>query len=378
MPAPPDFPGVYVEEMTPDWPPPIQALPTSVAAFVGPALQGPFGRAVQILSFTEFEQRFGGLSADLETGYALWQFFANGGRVAWVVRIARKAKPPQLAAGLRALAQVGAFNLLALPGQTSPAALALAGVLAQERRAFLLMDSPALAQTPAQVQQAVHDLQFAPRSHAAIYYPWVWLSDPLHPATPRLSPPSGTIAGLIARIDSTRGVWKAPAGPEASLAGVTSLERQLTDAEAGGLNACGINCLRQFPGHAPVAWGARTLAGDDQLGSDFKYLPVRRFALHLQSSLEEGMRWAIFEPDAEPLWTRLRAQVENFLHTQFLQGAFQGASPREAFFVRCGPATSTRPVPSAGFINLTIGFAPLRPAEFVVLEIRQSIGSNAP
>ena len=248
---------------------------------------------MEVRSFSEFVRRFGKLSAALETGYAVHQYFLNGGRTAWVVRVARDPSTHQLLRGLHALDEVDLFNLLVLPGGTTPARVALTADYCQRRRAFLLVDSPASAKTPAQIEEAAQSLVFDSASHAAIYYPWIQIADPLNPSLPRLSPPGGTIAGLIARMDNTRGVWKAPAGTEANLTGVTSLERDLTDAEIGRLNPRGVNCLRSLPVHGPVAWGARTLAGNDLTASEFKYIPVRRTALFIEESLARGIQWAV-------------------------------------------------------------------------------------
>ncbi len=171
--------------------------------------------------------------------------------------MARQPNQQQLDAGLRALDAVDLFNLLVLPGTTAPAAIALAAAYCKKRRAFLLVDPPASATTGAEIQATVLGLTPAGKSHAAIYHPWLRIADPLNPGRPRLSPPSGTIAVLIARTDAARGVWKAPAGLDAKLEGVVTLDRVLTDAESGPLNARGINCLRSFPNSGFVAWGGR-------------------------------------------------------------------------------------------------------------------------
>jgi phage tail sheath protein FI len=183
---------------------------------------------VEVRSFSEFEQRFGELSAALETGYAVRQYFLNGGSQAWVVRVAKNPNLPRLQAALHSLDEVDLFNLLVLPGLTTPAVVALAAGYCQTRRAFLVVDAPAAAKTPEQMEEAARTLTFDSKSHAAIYYPWVRIEDPLNKSQPRLSPPSGTIAGMIARLDAMRGVWKAPAGAEANLQGVATLERKLT------------------------------------------------------------------------------------------------------------------------------------------------------
>lgn len=377
MPPESAFPGVSIEEQS-FGSHSIAGVATSVAAFIGPTRRGPVRRPVEVRSFSEFEQRFGELSAALETGYAVRQYFLNGGSQAWVVRVAKNPNLPRLQAALHSLNEVDLFSLLALPGLTTPAVVALAAGYCRTRRAFLVIDAPAAAKTPEQMEEAARTLTFDSRSHSAIYYPWVRIEDPLNESEPRLSPPSGTIAGMIARLDAMRGVWKAPAGVEANLQGVTSLERKLTDAENGGLNSRGVNCLRSFPGHGLVAWGARTLAGDDQSASEFKYIPVRRTELFIEESVSRGIQWAVFEPNDEPLWAQLRLQVGTFMHRLFQQGAFQGISPKDGYFVKCDRETTTPADVAAGVVNILIGFAPLKPAEFVVIKIQQLAGSTVP
>jgi phage tail sheath protein FI len=228
------------------------------------------------------------------------------------------------------------------------------------------------------MEEAARALMVDSGSHAGIYYPWVRIEDPLNQSQPRLSPPSGTIAGMIARLDAMRGVWKAPAGTEANLQGVATLERKLTDAENGQLNSRAVNCLRSFPAHGLVAWGARTLAGDDQSASEFKYIPVRRTALFIEESVSRGIQWAVFEPNAEPLWAQLRLSVGAFLQRLFQQGAFQGITPKDAYFVKCDRETTTQADIAAGVVNILIGFAPLKPAEFVVIKLQQLAGTTVP
>ena len=190
----------------------------------------------------------------------------------------------------------------------------------------------------------------------------------------RSIPPSGTITGLIARIDSTLGVWKSPAGPHATLVGVKSFDHPLTDAESTPLNSVAVNCLRTFPTFGNVAWGARTLAGGDAIASEWKYIAVRRLALFIEESIQRGTQWAIFEPNAEPLWLQIRSSVEAFLQSLFQKGALAGSTPPQAFFVKCGPQTMTAADIAAGIVNIQIGFAPLRPAEFILLTVQHRAG----
>jgi hypothetical protein len=188
--------------------------------------------------------------------------------------------------------------------------------------------------------------------------------------------PCGIVAGVMARTDAARGVWKAPAGIEANLQGVLGLSINglpagLTDDENGQLNPRGINCLRNLPAIGHVVWGARTLEGADALASQWKYVPVRRLALFLEESLFRGTQWVVFEPNDEPLWSQIRLNLGSFMHTLFLQGAFQGTTPREAYFVKCDKETTTQTDIDNGIVNIVVGFAPLKPAEFVVIKIQQ-------
>jgi phage tail sheath protein FI len=186
--------------------------------------------------------------------------------------------------------------------------------------------------------------------------------------------PGGAVAGVYARTDVQRGVWKAPAGLDASLSGVPELSVKLTDAENGRLNPLGLNCLRTFPGSGRVVWGARTMLGSDQSFSDWKYVPVRRLALFLEESLYRGTKWVVFEPNDEPLWAQIRLNVGAFMHNLFRQGAFQGKSPQEAYFVKCDKNTTIQNDVNLGIVNVHVGFAPLKPAEFVILKIQQMAG----
>ena len=179
---------------------------------------------------------------------------------------------------------------------------------------------------------------------------------------------------ISAATDASRGVWKAPAGVDASLTGVSGLDVVLTDRENGTLNIQAINCLRNFRLYGEVVWGARTLQGNDQVGSEWKYVPVRRLALYLEESLYRGTLWAVFEPNDTPLWAQIRLNVGAFMQEMYRKGAFQGASAREAYFVKCDGQTTTQNDINMGIVNIWVGFAPLQPAEFVVIQIQQITG----
>jgi phage tail sheath protein FI len=190
--------------------------------------------------------------------------------------------------------------------------------------------------------------------------------------------PSGTIAGIYADTDAQRGVWKAPAGIAATLSGSVGLAGggsttpiTLTDSDSGNLNPLGVNCLRSFPVTGNVVWGARTMAGADLLESQWKYIPIRRLAYYIEQSLFQGTQWVVFEPNAEPLWAQIRLDVGAFMQTLFIQGAFQGTTPAQAYFVNCDSTTTTQTDIDNGIVNIVVGFAPLYPAEFVVITIQQ-------
>jgi phage tail sheath protein FI len=210
--------------------------------------------------------------------------------------------------------------------------------------------------------------------NAALYFPRPLIADPLNDFRLKVVAPSGTVAGLYARTDGERGVWKAPAGIEAVLRGVQKLERPLTNDENGALNPLAINCLRSFPIFGNISWGARTLVGSDQQGSEWKYIPVRRFALFLEESLYRGTQWVVFEPNDEPLWAQIRLNIGAFMQNLFRQGAFQGTTPRQAYFVKCDRETTTQTDINLGIVNVVVGFAPLKPAEFVIIKIQQMAG----
>ncbi|MBK1732867.1 phage tail sheath family protein [Thiococcus pfennigii] len=290
--------------------------------------------------------------------------------------------------GLYALEAADLFNLLCIPPlapdtDVANSTWALAAGYCRERRALLIVDPPAgwtanQATAIATAESGVNGLRSAVGNdnarNAAVYFPRLRMPDTL--AENRLGEfaPCGAIAGIISRTDVRRGVWKAPSGLDAAFSGVQALTYTMTDAQNGVLNPLGLNCLRTFPVTGHVVWGARTLAGADQLASEWKYLPVRRLALYLEESLYRGTQWVVFEPNDEPLWSQIRLNVGAFMQGLFRQGAFQGRSPREAYFVRCDRETTTQNDINAGVVNILVGFAPLKPAEFVVIRVQQMAG----
>ena len=298
---------------------------------------------------------------------------------------------PSSFTGMYALDKVDLFNLLSIPDATrasagNPAVLdstvdpnaifGAAMAMCLRRRAFLLLDFPPNVNTVSGAVDykttclTVHD------KNGATFFPRLRWPDSLNGFQMRTFAPSGVVAGLYARIDATRGVWKAPAGTEATLSGVQGMTYKLNDPENGVLNPLGLNCFRSFPPYGNILWGARTLVGDDADASSWKYVPVRRVALFLEESLYRGTQWAVFESNDEPLWASLRLNVGSFMQELFRKGAFQGKTPADAYFVKCDKETTTQDDIDRGIVNILVGFAPLKPAEFVVIRIEQLAGQG--
>jgi phage tail sheath protein FI len=492
MPVVLTHPGVYIEEV-PSGVRTISGVSTSTALFVGWAARGPTDRALRLNKFRDYEDAYGGLDLRTLLGYAVRQFFDNGGSDAYVLRVTendtataacsiddldieasspgdwatdyqvRLTRRPDDATRFRldvlhvpsqgavvetfenlsmtdadsrfveamvnersafivvdattanapanatvdldattaggvgtvigpgdanfhaaVLASFGAgtitdridiFNLVCVPGLTDGPTISTLQTRCHERRAFLIVDSTD-SDTVGTVlgTLAAANITGADALNSAFFFPWVRASDPLQNGALRAFPPCGYVAGICARTDGSRGVWKAPAGSEASLTGVSGLVITMSDAENGQLNPHAVNCLRTLPVYGTVLWGSRTLHGDNDRGSEWKYVPVRRMALFLEESLYRGTQWVVFEPNDEPLWAQIRLNVGAFMQNLFRQGAFQGKSPREAYFVRCDSSTTTQADINLGIVNILVGFAPLKPAEFVVVKIQQIAG----
>ena len=527
MPATLTYPGVYIQEI-PSGSRTITGVATAVAAFVGRASRGPVDEPVRITSLAEFERTFGGLERTSGLGYAVRDFYLNGGNLAVVVRLGgdeaaaatitlgaapdddpdalpvslttigpgtwgndvhaevvhapqpptddpvaaanhpttvvadqqgvdiddlfvltvregpaddpvrvetypnvtlvdgprridavlgsselvriaegttlpREGKPdageydgtggvdspPSLAltdyvgsgfeeskSGIYALLDADLFTLLCLPPSAPDLAVpeelwSNALALCADQRAFLLVDPPPDTGVDA-IEGWVTDLGLtALGRNGAVYYPRVRRPDPLRDGAIGTFVPSGAVAGIMARTDGARGVWKAPAGIEAGIVGASGLSVPLTDDENGELNPVGINCLRTFAVIGTVVWGARTLRGADVLADEYRYVPVRRLALFLEETLYRSTQWVVFEPNDEPLWAQIRTSIGAFMQDLFRQGAFQGSTPRDAYFVRCDAETTTQYDIDRGIVNIIVGFAPLKPAEFVVVSIQQ-------
>jgi phage tail sheath protein FI len=513
MPSTLTFPGVYIEEI-PSGVRTITGVATSITAFIGRALRGPSDEPVVINSYADFERTFGGLWVESSLGYAVRDFFFNGGSQAIIVRLHKNstaaeiplptgqaapndllplvgsspgewgnglsvtvdhntkdpsntkqfnlkivesdpvtgqainvenilnvsvdpadaryvprvlnedsllarvkkdnagswivpnARPSAVTTaatansgkkgaaidensftgtgkaaakeGLFALEKADLFNLLCIPpykddGNIDGTLVGNAAAYCEKKRAMLIVDPLASWDTVAEVIAGLPNIGTTSKN-AAFFFPRLREPNPLHDNKLEEFVPCGAVAGIFARTDAQRGVWKAPAGLDATLVGVPALTVPLTNEENGQLNPLGVNCLRQMPAAGRVVWGARTLQGNDRLASEWKYIPVRRTALFIEESLYRALQWVVFEPNDEPLWAQIRLNVGAFMNSLFRQGAFQGASPREAYFVKCDKETTTQNDIDRGIVNILVGFAPLKPAEFVVIKLQQMAG----
>jgi uncharacterized protein len=312
----------------------------------------------------------------------------EGGAPSQLLDVTTYTGSPSAREGIFALDGADLFNILCIPpdtrgGDTDPSVYQAALTYCVARRALLVVDPPAGWRRASDITNnqaaAVGGLGLSgvAARNAALYFPRVLQADPLRDGQIDTFAACGAVAGVMARTDAQRGVWKAPAGIDAAVNGVQGLSVSLTDAENGDLNQLGINCLRSFPVAGRVVWGARTLRGADQLADEYKYVPVRRLALFIEESLYRGTQWVVFEPNDEPLWSQVRLNLGAFMHGLFRQGAFQGTTPRQAYLVKCDRETTTQADINLGVVNILVGFAPLRPAEFVIIRIQQLAGQAA-
>lgn len=379
-------PGIYIKEVFSS-PKGINGVETSITAFVGQAPKGPTNVAARVGNLRDYQRQFGVIAGEDDAmGLAVQSYFLNGGKAAYVCSITgdQASKAPDAKDYDRfyrsVLRKIKDVSIIVAPGEgwssdgSGNAILSTTLAHCQSMRDRLLIIDPP-KNTHLRDAAAVHRLNLPASSYSVFYYPWVEVPNPFHkkdssrPKVLKIGP-SAAVAGIWARTDSFRGVWKAPAGTEASLAGVRSLQFSATSAEQSVLNSLGVNLLRSLPQFGPVVWGSRTLSS--RSNQEWRYLPVRRMAIFLEKSIREGTQWAAFEANAPPLWSALRASIENFLNTFFRAGAFQGNTVGKAYFVRCGLGhTMTTTDIHAGKVVIEIGFAPLKPAEFVVIRVQQ-------
>ncbi len=353
-------PGVYVDEDVrgTEVPPPAPAT-----LFVRDTLHGDETGVVRIAGLADYATRFGDPDAHL-VGRALRHFFANGGRIAQVLQLADTGDDARAAlASARAPGgplETADFNLLCAPGLTDLPSLKALQACCAARHAFLLIDAPRDAGHAAVLAHA-DALAGENASHSALYHPW--LRD-----ARGACPPCGALAGLYTRNDAAHGPWKAPAGTDADLRGVLGVQVMLSDQEITRLNPRAVNAIR-WGRSSVIAWSARTLAGQDGTASAFKYVSVRRVASHLLQTLRQDLAWVALEPNTPALWARVASQAQHVLQGLFREGAFRGTQPRDAYLVRCGSDTLTADDIACGRIPLLVGFAPLKPGEFVMLRL---------
>jgi phage tail sheath protein FI len=282
--------------------------------------------------------------------------------------------------GIYALEDADLFNLLCIPPYMNSNTdvdtnlISEATAYCEARRAMILVDPPSGWADKSKAKAGINAGIGTTSKNAALFFPRLYQQNPLNNNQFEEFVPCGAVAGVFARTDTQRGVWKAPAGLDAVLNNVPALTVNLTDAENGELNPLGVNCLRTKVPAGRVVWGARTLQGDDRFGSEWKYIPVRRTALFIEESLYRGTQWVVFEPNDEPLWAQIRLNVGAFMHNLFRQGAFQGTTPKDAYFVKCDKETTTQNDINLGIVNIIVGFAPLKPAEFVIVKLQQMAG----
>ncbi len=282
------------------------------------------------------------------------------------------------------LDKLAIFNLLLLPGVADNGIWSEALAFCERKLAFAIFDPPpqdsadgyGAANLPL-IGDDILGATIPKGNNAALYFPYIDSNDPL---TGNMVPypPSGAVAGMYATTDNNRGVWKAPAGLQTVINGSLGVvdTGRMTDMRQGTLNPLGVNCLRDFPGVGTVIFGARTLAADNQAFQQWWYVPVRRMALFLEQTLRSNLTWVIFEPNDEPLWVAIRSSIESFMLSLFQQGAFQGSTPSQAFQVLCDSTTTTQQDIDNGVVNVVVAFAPLKPAEFLIIQIAQLAGQT--
>lgn len=361
-------PGIFLDEI-PGAPRPIEGVSTSNTAFLGLTEKGPLKRALAVSSFAEFEEQYGSFSKNSFLAHSALQFFSNGGKHLYIARVTdnENAAPEEndYRRAFDLLDPIKDINLIAVPGIATPSMVNFGADYCRRRRdCFFIGDMSATDQiTEAQTFMGQLNVE---NSYAAVYFPWPEIKDPSGASSqPVKIPPSGSVAGVYARTDASRGVWKAPAGVEATIRGAVRLSVDVSEAEQDILHPIGVNVIRKFSDTGIVIWGARTITNDP----DLRFVPTRRLMIFLEQSISRGIEWAATEPNDESLWSRLRRDISDFLILQWHAGALQGIAPKEAFFVRCDRTTMTQSDIDAGNLNVLVGVAPLKPAEFVIIRI---------
>lgn len=390
-------PGVYVEEVSSGIQP-IAGVSTSTAGFIGKVdnVTMPFlpGRPLDpqnpkpedfytvaddeipqlITSWQAFKSMFGDIQAGNQVlAHAVYGFFNNGGTRCWITRVTADLSADNVGKALEGFEAIDEIAIIAVPGATDAAIQKKVYEHCEKLQdRFAILDAKQGADPKAEAISG----QVGTSNYAALYYPWLKVYDPLSNNNDHLVPPSGHMAGIYARVDTERGVHKAPANE--IVRGALDLEKRLSKADHDGLNLSGINVIRQFDvGGSKVikVWGARTLGGD--ANGEWKYVNVRRLFLFLRESIDEGTQWVVFEPNAPDLWGKITRNITAFLTNVWRQGALFGATPQEAFYVRCDASTNPPEVRDLGQVVTEIGVAVVKPAEFVIFRISQWAGPGA-
>ncbi|MDX6710771.1 MAG: uncharacterized protein QOH96_1787 [Blastocatellia bacterium] len=400
-------PGIYIEEI-PTGPRPIEAVGTSTAAFLGvaPNADARPHEAVAINNWSQFVKEFaveGSVSTPLS--HAVFGFFQNGGGRCYVVNVGAGKElvgDGRQRQGIETLEEIDEIAIVAAPGFTDAASYDTILTHCEKLKdRVAILDAPqdvssidqlktvgTAAATTKPKKPAAADAGggaptppvppaqapgLRPRTSdggfGSFYFPWIVARDPFSPKDLVPVPPSGHIAGIYARTDTSRGVHKAPANE--IVRGALDLTYRVTREEQGGLNTLGVNCIKLFATEGIRVWGARTLADS---GSEWRYLNVRRLFNMIEESIAIGTRWVVFEPNDMSLWKSIRRDISAFLMLQWRQGALMGATPEEAFFVQCDAETNPPEVIDAGMVVTVIGIAPVKPAEFVIFRIGQGAG----
>lgn len=395
-------PGVYVEEIE-SGSKPIEAGATNIVGFLGVAEKGPVNQATLVTNWTQYTKIFGGLHDGGWLGHGVYQFFQNGGTKCYINNLAEpKSKkgesnqkngdkaaekaddsissakyevknPDNIAkliigkdegvgkkSGLHLFDEIQDISLICAPGVTDPAAQdAILTHCEKNRFRFAVLDSP-------ETLEGGIDTMPMPRDSimGAYYFPWVQMYDMVADQN-IYAPPSGGICGVYGRVDSTRGVHKAPANELFKTA--LGLKYNLTDAEQEMLNPKGINCIRDFPGRGIRVWGARTISSNPE----WRYVNVRRLFCMVEQALQNGTNWVVFEPNTRDLWKKITRNITAFLLNIWKSGALFGNTPEEAFYVRCDDELNPPESIDAGYVTIELGLAPAKPAEFVVFRVSQ-------
>ena len=339
----------------------IEGVSTSTAGFIGVTESGP-GVPEVVTSWIEFQNKFGSYISESYLPYAVNGFFTNGGQRCFVGRTTTDSDYEQL---LNAFKKIQEISILHIPNANTDLVKSAIAHCESVKDRFLIIDSD----QSSNVSSLQPRDQYGKSRFAAFYSPWIKILDPLT-STPKLVPPGGFVAGIFARKDLEHGVHKAPANEV--VRGAIDLEFNLNANDQRNLAPRGVNTIRNFPGQGILLWGARTLSDE----SDWKYVNVRRLIIYIEQSIGYGTQWVVFEPNDEPLWTKVRADITEFLTRCWRDGAFQGTTPQEAFFVKCDRTTMTQQDIDNGRLICVIGVAPVRPAEFVIFRIGQWTGGT--